>query len=242
MSFLMHCLVSMSLVQLPLAWVAQASSAPTEAPIASAQSLQQTYDQAQALITAYRQTFDVIHLQRARPMLEHWIDQHTTLYGTQPAAESARTRVRRQIVEIDAVIAPPIQPSPTVEAAPSLPPPPDVHARAHTSARRKITGGAILLSLGAVAAATSLPLWAARDNRLDDARGERFSSERNRSVRRARLAHAGGWTTLGVGIAMMSGGLAMLVLGITRKAALRDVAVAPWVAPETAGLTAVGRF
>lgn len=203
---------------------------PPPTPTAEEQALQRLYGDGQALVGRYSQTGNVEDLRLARGRLTQWLSEHQVVYGTQPAAESVREPIRRQVSEIDAIL---------LSTSPPPPPPPPPNP----AGRRMITAGAILIPVGVILGATvSIPLFAISDNSRDRANEQRFFIDERRWADQAERTRRGGWVSLGFSLAMVGAGIGLLTAGIIRRSTQRQVAVAPVFGDRFGGVSARFRF
>lgn len=192
-------------------------ASPAPLPTAQEQRLLQQYREAQTLVEQYRGSGNIEDLRLARGKLTQWLSDHEIVYGTQTSAETVRAPIRQQIQEIDAILA-------TASSPPPTPPP----SPEHRSARRFITAGAVLIPVGVILGATvSLPLFVLRESALDRANRQLFYVDEQHFVDRARRFQAGGWVTMGLSLAMVGAGVALLATGLAQRSHRRNVAFAP---------------
>ncbi len=222
------------------------------------------YNIAAAREKAYELDGDLMHLRRAKGLLENYLAEYKAIYKPTEAARKEVEKVQARIKEIDDKLTEAESaggqtgsPSPTAVAEP-----PDPGQDAQQEARREkeaardalrgdpeiaplyktgkamVGGGAAMIGVGAVAA-----LVGGAVGNSDDV----FNQETPAETRRRRI---GGYTAMGLGVGLIGGGVALVVIGVKKRNEAKAraaqkakvVSVAPHLAPGSGGLVVTGRF
>ncbi len=194
---------------------------------------------------------DLAALREAVAALTAYCDGFTRAYGTEtpisPRITGPRDALQRQLAEAEAAAVPAPPPGPSEPSEPSEPSPPPAPAKPW---KPLVIGGGVMLGLGVGAAVLAI---------AGAARGRSFEQQFDDPAAMCSLdapsppcaaLYDKGKSSNTMAIAgvvaaplLLGAGVALLVLGLKRKATGRDTArLVPTLAPGFAGFTLTGRF